>query len=369
MNSFVGCMLGCALLFFLGACSEQQRAENNAAEAPIQRIPGTLTLTRQQTQSADIGMDTAMTSPVSAPLTLSGRVALNERLSAHITARVRGRVEQVHSVAGDHVKKGEPVVELYSQEFLTMQAEFIQAEERLKRVTPGHSDYSTAQAIYHSARKKLQIVGVTDAEIDALAEGHRTLTLLPVRAPFDGALLTGEAHLGAFVDLGTEFFTIANLQTPWVIADVVEHDLPLVSEGLWGDVIAGPYPQERFKGRLTSIIDLVDEKSRTVKVRFEVQNRNEKLKPGMFATVVLRIRFGGNNIKIPSSAVMENKETRYVFVALNDTAFEQRPIRIGTETKAFTEVVSGLIRGERVVSRGTFFLKSELGRSAFAEEE
>ena len=380
MKHFSLSILTCITALILGSCGEQRPETNDdkSSKESTQSEGGRaiglgksseLVLTRQQVRAAGIATQKAEVKPVSSILTLSGKVALNERLAAHITARVRGRVEQVHRVAGDHAMKGEAVVELYSQEFLTMQAEFIQAEERLKRMSSDQSDYGTAQAIYQSAKKKLQLVGMTDSELEALADNHNPLALLPVRAPFNGALLTGEAHLGSFVEVGSEFFTIANLQTPWVIADVLEHDLPLVSEGLRGDVTVAPYPNEKFKGQLTSIIDQVDEKSRTVKVRFEVQNRQEELKPGMFATVNLDIRVGGKNVIVPSSAVMENKDAQYLFVALDDTTFEQRPVKIGTETKAYTEILEGLKTGEAVVFKGTFFLKSEMGKASFMEEE
>jgi membrane fusion protein, copper/silver efflux system len=356
-----------------GGCGQPEQKVDTTDKPPTQvetqKKSNEVILTRQQVNSVTIMTEKAEAKSVPAPLTLSGKVAVNERLTALVTARVTGRVERVHRVAGDHAKRGEPVVELYSQEFLTMQSEFIQAEERVKRMNRNQSDYGTAQAIYQSARKKLQILGMADSEIETLADGHNPLTLLSVRAPFDGSLLVGEAHLGTFVQVGAEFFTISDLRIPWVVADVFERDIPLVSEGLPCEVIVTPYPAEMFKGKLRTILDMVDEKSRTVKVRFDVENRNDKLKPGMFATIILNVIFGGKNIKVPSSAVLENKGQRYVFVAINDTTFVQRPVKIGGETKTYTEVLDGLRPGELVVSKGAFFLKSEMGKSVFMEEE
>jgi len=373
MNQSTLLVLVTIAVIVFGGCGQQKqevnRKEKARAQTATQKKSNELILTRQQVKSVEIMIERAEVKSVPVPLTLSGKITLNERLTAHITARVTGRVEKVHRVVGDHVKRGEPVVELYSQEFLTMQSEFIQAEERVKRMNQNQTDFGTAQSIYHSAKKKLQILGLTDSEIETLADGHNPLTLLPVRAPFDGSLLVGEAHLGTFVQVGAEFFTISDLRMPWVIADVFERDIPLVTEGLPGEVIVTPYPTEKFKANLTTIIDMVDEKSRTVKVRFDVVNRNEKLKPEMFASIILNVIFGGKNIKVPSSAVLENRDQRYVFVALNDTTFEQRPVKIGTETKTYTEVLDGLSPGELVVSKGTFFLKSEMGKSMFMEEE
>ncbi|HLA68342.1 MAG TPA: efflux RND transporter periplasmic adaptor subunit [Bacteroidota bacterium] len=358
------------LLLLAGSCNKT--TEEEAIDYPERTHTDeqtTLVMTRHQLDHIQFATERAEEKSVSVPLSLPARIALNERETAHITARVSGRVEKVHRVAGDRVRKGDVLLELFSQEFLAMQSEFISAEERFKRVSENDPDHGTAKAIYESARKKLEIVGLTVVEIEGLADNHNPLTLLPVRAPFDGALLKGEVRLGEFVQLGTEFFTLANLSRLWVIADVFEHDLPLISEGLAGEVSVTPYPTELFRATLTTIYDMIDERSRTVKTRFEVENRAGKLKPEMFATVNVHARFGGKTLKVPSSAVMENRGSAYVFVALNDTTFEQRVIQTGFETKTYTEILQGLKPGEVVVTKGIFYLKSELAKSSFVEEE
>lgn len=359
------------LLLLLCACGEKQTSDVTVdyPERKHDDAPAQLTLTKHQLEHIEFAVEMAEIKTVAVPLSLPGRIALNERATAHITARVTGRVEKVHRVIGDRLRQSDVVVELFSQEFLTMQSEFIQAEERFKRLASEQPDYGTAKAIYESARKKLEVVGLNEQEIDALADKHVPLTLLPVRAPLSGTLLMGEVRLGEFVEIGREFFTIADLRNLWVIADVFEHDLPLISEGLVGAVRVTPYPAETFAAKLTRIYDMVDEKSRTIKVRFEVANAREKLKPEMFATVNIDARFGGSSLKVPSSAVMQERGGFYVFVALNDTTFAQRPVQIGFETKAYTEILGGLQEREIVVAKGTFYLKSELAKATFVEEE
>ena len=209
------------LLLLAGSCNKT--TEEEAIDYPERTHTDeqtTLVMTRHQLDHIQFATERAEEKSVSVPLSLPARIALNERETAHITARVSGRVEKVHRVAGDRVRKGDVLLELFSQEFLAMQSEFISAEERFKRVSENDPDHGTAKAIYESARKKLEIVGLTVVEIEGLADNHNPLTLLPVRAPFDGALLKGEVRLGEFVQLGTEFFTLANLSRLWVIADV-----------------------------------------------------------------------------------------------------------------------------------------------------
>jgi len=359
-----------ALVFVLPACQQKTQEEQmHYPERTHNEETPRLVMTRHQLEHIQFGTEKAVVKSVEVPLSLPARIALNERTTAHITARVTGRVEAVHRVAGERVRRGEVLLEVFSQEFLSMQAEFIQAEERFKRIAAGDPDQGTAKAIYESARKKLSNVGLTAEEIEKLADQHTPLALLPVRSPLNGTLLQGEVRLGEFVQIGTEFFTVADLRRLWVIADVFEHDLPLVSEGLDGEVTVAPYPSERFHALLTTIYDIVDDKSRTVKTRFEVENRGAKLKPEMFATVVINTRFGGKSLKVPSAAVMDTKGDAYVFVALNDTTFEPRRVKVGFETKTYTEILEGLMTGEPVVSKGTFYLKSELAKSTFVEEE
>lgn len=363
-------MLTVASALVLSSCQKKTEEEHMAyPERSHSDETPHLVMTRHQLEHIQFAVEKAEVKTVEVPLSLPARIALNERATAHITARVAGRVEAVHRVGGERVRKGEVLLEIFSQEFLSMQSEFIQAEERFKRIAANDPDHGTAKAIYESARKKLKIVGLTDEEIDRLADQHNPLTLLPVRSPLDGTLLQGEVRVGEFVQVGTEFFTVADLRRLWVIADVFEHDIPLIREGLVGEVTVAPYPSEKFPAVLTTIYDIVDEKSRTVKTRFEVDNRGAKLKPEMFATVRVNATFGGKSLKVPSPAVMNTRGNAYVFVAVNDTTFEQRRVKVGFETKPYTEILEGLAPGEPVVSKGTFYLKSELAKSTFVEEE
>lgn len=366
-----------AFLFGCGNQSDKHSEQEDYPERTHSDEEGEIVLTSHQMTHIDLKTETAETKEVEVPLLLSGRVALNEALTANITSRVRGRIEKVHALISDRVSKGEVLLELYSQEFLAMQSEFIQAEERLKRIKENGTsgfltddpEHGTAKAIYESAKKKLEVIGLSEEEIQQLADNHTPLTLLPVRAPFAGTLLSGEARLGEFVDVGQDFFLLANLQNLWVLADIFEKDLLLIREGISGEVMPAAYANEVYKARLTRIYDIVETSSRTIKARFEVSNSSYKLKPEMFVTVKVSSKLGGPNPKISSTSIMKEKNGSYVFIAVNDTTFERREISIGKETKDYTEILDGLKTGEKVVTRGTFYLKSELAKETFVEEE
>ncbi|RJQ58431.1 MAG: efflux RND transporter periplasmic adaptor subunit [Stygiobacter sp.] len=373
------------IILFLIGCSGNNSGNDESAEYPERTHSNEKTevaLTKHQVEHINIQTETPEAKEVDVPLTLRGKVALNEVMTAHITSRVKGRVEKVYAVISDRVKKGQPIVDLYSQEFIAMQSEFVQAEERLKRMQENDVDYQTAHSIYESARKKLEVIGLTETEIERLADKHIPFTVISVRAPFDGTLISGDpslpntfgraeagVRLGEFVDVGKEFFVLANLQNIWILADVFESDLPLLKEGMTGDISITTFPDEVYKGKLTRIYDVVEPSSRTIKARFEVANYYNKLKPEMFVDVLVASKLGGSNLKIKSTALLKEKESSYVFVAVNDTTFQKRNVAAGRETKDFTEIKSGINPGEKIVTRGTFYLKSELAKKTFAEED
>jgi RND family efflux transporter MFP subunit len=162
-------------------------------------------------------------------------------------------------------------------------------------------------------------------------------------------------------------FELADLSTVWVLADIYEKDLPQVHAGMKAQVEVTAYP-DSFAGTISTIYNVLDEKTRTVKARVEVQNRSGKLKPEMFCSVMIQTQFGKETIKIPASALLGETEKHFVFIAVNDTTFEKRDIRTGVETRNFAEVLDGLLIGEQLVVKGGFFLKSELAKETFGEE-
>jgi RND family efflux transporter MFP subunit len=214
----------------------------------------------------------------------------------------------------------------------------------------------------------LEVAGLSEADLRQLETAKEPLSHLHVRAPFSGAMLATEVVQGQFVELGAHLFEIADLSTLWVLADIYEQDLPRIHKGMKAQVEVTPYPREMFSATVTEIFDVVDAQTRTVKARLEVQNPSGKLKPEMFASVHLATELGGNTIKVPASAMLGETEKHFVFVARNDSTFEKREVRTGVETREIVEVLDGLATGERIVTRGGFFLKSELAKETFGEE-
>ncbi len=368
MKQFIVMTVLASFILFPGCGGKSSEEEIKAPDEHKAEEKKTLTLSRDQLAQIDVMTEAVTIRPLPIPLTFPAKVMLNDRSVAHISARVNGRIEKVNAVVGDRVRKGDVLVEIYSQEFLTMQSEFTQAEERLKRIAEGTPDYGTAHAIYKSARSKLQVVGATVEEIDRLENEHTPQTYLFVRAPFSGSILNANARAGEFTQVGTELYTVADLTTLWVLADIYEKDLRFVHPGMATTVTVSAYTDMKFRGKLTTLYDVVDEKTRTVKARIDVDNARGLLKPEMFATVDILSSSDKATLIIPSSALVGETENQYVFVEKNDTSFEQRSVRPGAVTKDYVEIISGLSDKERIVVQGGFFLKSELSKSAFGEE-
>ncbi len=340
-----------------------QHGEQRATEEPASIVQ----LDRHKVFHAGIALATVERTSVPLPLTVPGRVAIDEHRWVHITARVGGRVEKLTVVTNDEVREGEIVAELYSQEFLAMQFEFLQAVERCSRARQaGGGELEGALAIEGAARRKLQAIGLTAGELSELERTRVTQTYYHVRAPLTGIVLASSVRRGSFLQPGAELFEVADLSTVWVLADIYESDLGRIPSSTKVNVTTRAYA-DTFPGMLTSIYSLVDEKTRTVKGRVEVRNERRLLKPDMFCTVLVNTELGKNVMRIPASALFGETEHHFVFVGVNDTTFEKRDIRTGMETREFAEVVDGLREQEQIVVKGGFFLKSELAKETFSE--
>ncbi|MDZ7344930.1 MAG: efflux RND transporter periplasmic adaptor subunit, partial [candidate division KSB1 bacterium] len=269
MNKYV-------LLFVAGAfvaCTKPQTDEHLHEAAEHHEANATVvTLTKHQLFHIHLETAEVKESSVPIPLTLTGKVMLNERRRAAITARLAGRVEKVTAFAGDRVSAGQALAEVFSQDFLSMQMEYLQAIERTQRFGNESADQSTAKTILLSARRKLEAAGLSEGDLQQLETSKEPMGFLPVRAPFSGAVLSAEVVQGQFVELGAHLFEIADLSTLWILADIYEQDLPRIHKGMKAQVEVTPYPREMFPATLTEIFGVVDAQTRTVKARLAVQN-------------------------------------------------------------------------------------------------
>jgi RND family efflux transporter MFP subunit len=341
-----------------------------------------VTLSEQAYQTAGIQVEVVGQGGSAVEMQVPGHVEFDRSRVALISPRTSGRIERMAVVEGDRVRAGAPAAFLLSPAFLTAQAEFQRAVQRAERLadTP---DAGGARALAEAARRRLRLLGVADAEIARLEAGGEPADLLVLPAPFGGSIVEVQGVAGASVEPGTPIATIADLSVVTVLAEVPEGALPAVRRGMPASVNVAALPGAPVQGRIERIHDEIDPATRTVKVVIRVPNPDHALKAGMFATVRLQLGAtdisshrtpGTGDLTIPESAVVTEGEARYVFVQTGSRTFERRTIEVptgvaGAVTPGRVVVRRGIAAGERVVVRGAFVLKSELGKAGFAEPE
>ncbi len=211
--------------------------------------------------------------------------------------------------------------------------------------------------------EKLHRYGLSEKEITALhgpdhQQVHRTASHNILRAPFAGIITRYELGEGELVQPDRELLTITDIDTVWVLADVYEKNLASVREGQDVQIVVATYPDRIFTGKITYISDQIDPTSRSAKVRCVVDNKRHELKLEMFATIHIPTTEKRTVLAIPSSSVQKIDGKAMAFVQLKETEFLPRELQLGARQEGWVEVVSGLSRGEKVVTEGSFYLKS-----------
>jgi cobalt-zinc-cadmium efflux system membrane fusion protein len=199
-------------------------------------------------------------------------------------------------------------------------------------------------------------------------DASRALPFTGIASPLGGVVTRQEATPGAVIESASPLFTIADLSTVWVQAEVYEKDLGRIRRGQAAFISVDTYPNQAFTGKVTYVSDFLDPQTRTAKVRCEVPNADLRLKLDMFATIELPTTFSRNAVAVPSGAVHEVGGSMVVFVRKTPTEFEPRPVVAGNTVRGMVEITSGLAAGEPVVTMGAFHLKSILAGKDLAEE-
>jgi RND family efflux transporter MFP subunit len=329
--------------------------------------PRSVRLTAEAVRSGGIAIEPARFIETVHCIAGTGELGFNSRRLAHLTARASGRIERIAAFRGERVAAGQVLAEIYSRDYLALQADVIQAAERADRLR-GTPDEQAARAFLNAARANLVPLGVTEDEIDALVSTKSLRPYLSVRAPFGGRIIEQEAVAGDGVEPGASLFQIADLSTLWASVRVYEKDLADIRSGVAVLLRTQAFPGEEFSGRLVLIGAVVDEKTRTVEGRVEVPNPSERLKPGMYVEASIACGEKRRSLVIPESALQELESQSVVFLQAEPGVFEVRLVETGERTGGRVEIVRGLAEGDRVVTAGSFLLKSEMLKATMGEE-
>jgi Cu(I)/Ag(I) efflux system membrane fusion protein len=357
-------------LLLVAACRDKAPAEpGHPAEgtAPA-AAPTAVTLTSDGVAIANIKTEAAVTRVLARRVTAAGDLEFNVRRLVHLTARTPGRIERVLVVPGDRVREGQVLAEIYSPDYLTLQAEYLLAAERAKRQAGDPAEAGQARALLDSSRERLLLVGVSPAEVEGLAALTLPRPLLSVRATLSGTVIEAAVLAGDWVDLGSNLFRLADLTTLWACLHIQEKDLASVKAGAEAVLRTQAYPGEDFRGRLVLVGDVVDAGTRTVEGRVEVPNPGGRLKPGMYVDASVAAAGERAALVVPGSALQDDEGHIVVFVKTGERTFTRREVRAGERFAGYVEILNGLTEGETVVTSGGFLLKSELRKGGLGDE-
>ena len=290
-----------------------------------------------------------------------GRVAADERRLHHVHTKYEAYIEHLHvDYTGKFVRKGQPLASLYSPEIVATQQEYLLAS-RARRQLASSSIPSVARGgadMLEAARRRLLLWDIRPADIERLERTGEVRRTLDLYSPVSGYVTAKMAEHGMRVTPADTLFDIADLSRLWVLADVYESDLPAVRLGMPAEIGLSYLPGRTWRGAVTYVAPTVEEKTRTIKVRVEVDNADGALKPEMFANVVLKTALG-TGLVAPESALLKTGERTLAFVDHGNGLLEPREVQAGAKVAEGTQVLRGLAEGERVVTGANFLLDSE----------
>lgn len=308
-----------------------------------------------------------------------GKIAFNSDAATQVFSPYSGRVTRVIAGIGEHVRKGAPLFTLEASEFSQAQSDLLNARSQLKlaRIAEerkhaaydskggslqdwqqAQADLTAAQTAMDSARNRLRIFGLTDERITRLEDSKAASPVTEVVAPIDGIVTDRQVGPGQYIQAGssTPVYTLGDLSTVWLVADVREVDAPLVEVGQEVEVRVLALPGKLLRAKLSSVGSQVDPVTRRVPVRAVLDNRDGKLKPEMFASFNIVTSGEAQSLAVPEEAVVREGEAARVWIVEGNNALALRNIRTGRSSHGMVEVLDGLKGGERVVTRGSLFI-------------
>jgi Cu(I)/Ag(I) efflux system membrane fusion protein/cobalt-zinc-cadmium efflux system membrane fusion protein len=292
-----------------------------------------------------------------------GTIVFDETGLYSVNTKFNGWIEALYvDFVGERVQKGQPLFDIYSPDLLTAQQEYLIAVEQQKGFS-GKQDGGATRAndrFLDASRTRLAYWDFTDEQIARLAAAGQIQKTITIFSPASGVVIKKAALKGHYVKAGEHQYEIADLSTVWVDVDIYEYELPWVHKGMPAEMVLAYTPGQRYVGEVLFIYPYLDPQTRTARLRLSFPNPDDKLKPGMYATVYLQSIMPGKRLVIPQEAVIDSGVRKRVFVSRGKGKFEPREVTLGAEGNDYMfEVIAGLSEGEEIVLSGQFMLDSE----------
>jgi Cu(I)/Ag(I) efflux system membrane fusion protein len=338
---------------------DSEKPRTNEAEdffAETGRAPGRadVAVPEEQRKLAGVATAPAIRGALGRAVRAAGLVAADETRVRQVQAKTMGYVEKLFvNFMGAKVAAGQPVLSLYGPDLYTAQEEYLRAREAAPGMSP-----DTAGRLVVSAKKRLQFFDVPDAFIAELEKSGVPVKAVPIAAPFSGFVTGKTVFEGQKVEAGQVLFTVADLSTVWVEAQIFESESGAIKVGQRAQITLAGVPGETRPGTVSFVSPVLDPGTRTVTARIAVENPGLALKPGMFAEVSLSLA-PAEGVLVPAGAVLSTGTRDLVYVEREAGLFTPREVKVGPRGGGMALILAGVEEGEKVATRAAFLLDSE----------
>lgn len=340
-------------LLFLFSCSEKK--PGHSAHEDHAGMEDMVMLTKDEIVAANIRLDTVRIKDISEQITLTGAAAVNENQITLVASRVKGRLERLYiRNMGEYISKGKPLYDIYSEELLADENDYLFALEHLR---DARSQKETARQLVEGAKKKLLQWTISENQINELEKNGKPFSTLTFFSNVNGYVTELPVREGEYVDIGTPVVKTADLSTIWVEVQLYADEVKLLRDHPKVLVEFETYPGKLLAGEIVFDNPALEQNQKVSLVRVKVDNKANNLKPGMMAYIYLK-QNEKKTLVIPKSALLVEKMIS-VWVQTSEGMFEPRMVTIGIENKTEVEILSGLKAGDLVVTSGAYLLKSE----------
>jgi len=274
----------------------------------------------------------------------------DEKRLSHVHTRVSGWVEQLHVNTGDRVRPGHALASVFSQELFASQTEYLSARQR-SAATPG-------SAVQSAGRTRLKVLGLSDSDIDRLEKSGTVQRLTTITSPRAGIVLRRGVTVGTAVDPSTELMTIADLSQVWAIAEVPESEAAGITIGSKGVLQFAGSDRGAMNAAVEFIYPTLTERTRTVRVRFAIDNSAAALRPGVYG-VASFASSTQDALTVPRDSIVDTGESQHVFVRTGEGTLDPRTVKVGARLANRVEILEGIAAGDEVVISGVFLIDSE----------
>jgi Cu(I)/Ag(I) efflux system membrane fusion protein len=323
---------------------------------------GQIRISPEKIQKLDVKTAFVTKRTITRSIRALGSIQVDERRIHAVTPKFEGWIQRLYvNTTGQAVKRGQPLLEIYSPELMTAQQEYLiarQGQQALQQSSAQARD--TAEHLAHNALQRLHYWDIAEAQLKRLQNQEKTLDTLPFLSPVNGVVMEKPAVEGMRFMPGELLFRIADLSTVWLIAEIFEQEIGGVHPGQAVQVHINAYPDMLFSGKVGFIYPTLATETRTVKVRIELPNAEGLLKPGLYGSVVLATQGDKDtHLAIPDSAVIDSGMRQVVLLQRNAGQFEPRAVKLGLQADGYREVLEGLEAGNEVVTRANFLIDAE----------